>query len=470
MIIGIMRKITLALLSLGLSACATQPINGDVEPAASRQAEQYLSEAIASFRAGKLSSVNEAVDKSLKLDPGNGLAYNLRALTRQRLGQFEDATSDFQKAIELAPQDATIRNNFGTLLCTQKRYPAAEQNFLFAADIKTNSEPEIAYTNAGLCAQRAGDGEKAWQYFEQAIRINAGQPTSLYHLSRLSLDAGRTLEANTYLQQYADHAPHTAKSLFLAARVEHAMGNLKGVEDYIAQMQGRFPNATELRQARQLIDPITKELAPPPNFPGVVAYEPPPSLASAPVNNPAVAVSTLDAPNIPAPRPLPAPTPALMPELPAMPDSNTAKSEGTSPFVTPTAATEPEATTTPPVVATATPFAPSSPFPEKNGPFPVKGSDWILKQSPSHYTLQILATDDPARLEALIASDVAPDLTARIQFKRHDKTWHNLVLGSYAENSQAQAALNALPMELKALRPWIRPFSSLQRVITESGV
>lgn len=478
MITGIMRKFTLAILVLGLSACATQPTDSGVDPQARQKSKQHLSEAIASFRAGKLSSASDAIDKSLTLNPNNGLAYNLRALTKQRLGQFEDATQDFQKAIELAPQDATIRNNFGTLLCTQKRFPAAEQNFLYAADITSNSEPEIAYTNAGLCAQRSGDGEKAWRYFEKASQLNPGQPTALYHLSRLSLNANRAIEANTYLEQYREHAPHTAKSLFLAARIEHAMGNLKGVEDYLAQLQSQFPNATELRQARQLIDPISKELAPTPNFPGVVAYMPPPSLSAPVVNNPEVAVSTIEAPALPTPQPLDAPAVTqqapIQVSTPTAAETNPAPAEeGLNAFVTPQATTTPA--TSPPVVpaivavekeALQTPARPApSPFPPRTGPVEVKDKTWVLEQNPRHYTLQIMASDNSANLDALIASDVAPDVLARIQFERHDKVWHNLVLGSYAENAQAQAALNALPDELKALRPWIRPFGSLQRVL-----
>lgn len=478
-----MRKITIALLVLGLSGCATQSVTRQADPQARDQSQQYLHEAIASFRAGKLSSVSEAVEKSIQLDPSNGLAYNLRALSRQRLGQFDDAAQDFQRAIELAPQDATIRNNFGTLLCTQKRFPAAEQNFLYAADITSNNEVEIAYTNAGLCAQRAGDGEKAWRYFEKAIQENPGQPTALYHLARLSLDADRSMDANTYLQQYREYAPHTAKSLFLAARIEHSLGNLNGVETYLSQMQSRFPNATELRQARQLIDPISKQLAPTPNYPGVVSYAPPPSLAATVVDNPAVAVSALNVPTIPTPTALP-PMPTALPTLSApedslatstvtTPEAKAAPNEGLSAFVAPANPTP----VSPPVapkesVEKATEQAATvaaSPFPERSGPVEVKNSDWVLQQDSAHYTLQIMASDDPSQLDAVIAADVAPDVLARIEFKRHDKVWHNLVLGSYAKNSDAQAALNALPRELKILRPWIRPFGSLKRVIQSSG-
>lgn len=480
MITGIMRNITLAFILLSVTGCATQPVQEQASPQLKAQSQKFLFEAITAFRAGKLSTASQAVETSLKQDPDNGLTYNLRALIRQRLGQFDNATSDFQKAIDLSPNDATIRNNFGTLLCTQKHYSAAEQNFLYAADISTNSEPEIAYTNAGLCSERAGKMNKAQGYFEQAITNYPGQPTALYHLSQLSLNAGDRIQANTYLEQYRQHAPHTAKSLLLAARIEHAMGNLRGVEDYIAQMQTKFPSSPELKQARGLIDPISKQLTPTPNFARAPAADPAPSLVT-PIPVSEASTATLATPTIAVPTPLPVPVPApvsqpapeTIPVAVTQPIETTPAEVQAQPnlnsFVT-TQDTTPAAQPTP-VPATTAVVAPiaASPFPERTGPVEVKDASWILKQDAGHYTLQILAADNPGRLEELIAQDIAPDTMARFEFSRHDKVWHNLVLGTYAKNSDAQAALNALPEELKALRPWIRPFRSLQRVISQEG-
>lgn len=495
-----MRNTTLALIILAVTGCASQPVVKSADPQNRAQSQKLLFEAITAFRAGKLATTSQAIENSLKLDPDNGLSYNVRALTRQRLGQFDDATRDFQKAIELSPNDATIRNNFGTLLCTQKHYRIAEQNFLYAADIDTNSEPEIAYTNAGLCSERAGDNGKAKQYFEKAITEFPGQPTALYHLSQLSLDSGQAIQANTYLTQYREHAPHTSKSLLLAARIEHAMGNLQGVETYINQMQSKFPDAQELRQARQLIDPITKQLVHSPTpLAQVPAIEPPPAVISTPppvitqntqvetpiryptttpesqppvvTPRPAVVATPITIP-VPAPvvpTPQASPKPPIAQTEPLAPATEvTTETTGLNAFVTPqdiTPAAEPAA----PTVAEVKSAPASSPFPPRSGPVEVKDSQWILQQDARHYTLQILAADNAGRLDQLIAQDIAPDTMARFQFSRHDKVWHNLVLGNYEKNSDAQAALNALPEELKTLRPWIRPFRSLQRVIKQEG-
>ncbi|MGV6857698.1 MAG: SPOR domain-containing protein, partial [bacterium] len=100
----------------------------------------------------------------------------------------------------------------------------------------------------------------------------------------------------------------------------------------------------------------------------------------------------------------------------------------------------------------------------------VYGEDWVLAQPKHNYTLQLLASEDESKVDELIDSKVSPDDLAKISFTRYGNRWYNLVMGSYSSNSQAQAALDNLPAAMKKLNPWIRPISSLQRVIHAEAV
>ncbi len=398
-----MQKTTLlVLLTLLAAGCASTPKNQSLDDAARLKSDNYLHQAIAEFRSGNMAKASEAAEKSITLNPANGLAYNLRALTRERLGQLESASHDFQKAMELAPNDPTVRNNFGTLLCSRKKYREAEQNFLFAAGINSNTEPEVAYTNAGLCAKREGNPEKARKYFNQALSHNAGQPSALYQLASMELENGNPVGANTYLTQYRRYAPHTAKSLYLGARIEHSLGNTQGVEEYISQLQSQFPDSTEIKQARLLINATTGRLAAG-NTPKA-----PRQKTFAPGKKPSASVNT-------ASRPAPATF-------------------------------------------------------SKKAKIRVYNENWILSQPRGNYTLQIMASENPAEITKLIKAKISPDDLARFSFTRFGKRWHNLIMGSYTSNEQAQAALDSLPVQMKKLSPWIRPISSVQRVIKAEAV
>ncbi len=100
------------------------------------------------------------------------------------------------------------------------------------------------------------------------------------------------------------------------------------------------------------------------------------------------------------------------------------------------------------------------------------GESWVLNQLPTHYTLQIIATQNSS-----IADQIYNNLThtqgqewnpVKYQFKRNNGTWYNLIEGSYPDSKAARQALSMLPAEAKKYRPWIRRFDSIQRVISSN--
>ena len=97
-------------------------------------------------------------------------------------------------------------------------------------------------------------------------------------------------------------------------------------------------------------------------------------------------------------------------------------------------------------------------------------ADWLLSREPGHYTLQILATEDQAAIQNLLASTPLQSATRQYSFKSNDKTWFNLVMGDYADLNSARRELQSLPDSLQQLKPWIRRFDSIQRVISQKGL
>lgn len=244
-----MRLIFIAVLIL-LTGCA-----GQTRPDADARAEarQQYDKALAEMKKGDPIAALPLARRAATLDPSNARAQELLALLYQQNGQGALAAAAFEKALALNPTSASLLNNHANFQCHQKRYAQAFESFDRAANLPGNAHPEIALTNAGLCALRSGDRAVARNYFQQAIELRADQPVALYQMARLSLEEGNPVAANSWLEQFLNHYPHTAKTLLLGARIEHRLGNPLGVADYVDKLRSGFPSASETAQAAQLM-------------------------------------------------------------------------------------------------------------------------------------------------------------------------------------------------------------------------
>lgn len=247
-----MKKLVVLLFFILLQSCATKN-TGPVGADQNRLSQQQFQQALGYFKNRQLPEAQLAVADSLKSNPNNAQAHHVAGLIYQRLGQSGQARSYFESAIKLAPNDPLTRNNFGNFLCSMGKFSAADENFSFAAKQPGNSKPEIAYTNAGLCAVRAKDDKKAKHYFELAMQANPGQLTALYQLARLNFNAGKPLAASTLLEQYSNHSQDTAKTLLLKMQIEQSLDNLQNMEIHRQQLRSKFPNSPELGKANALV-------------------------------------------------------------------------------------------------------------------------------------------------------------------------------------------------------------------------
>ncbi|WP_069472543.1 AAA family ATPase [Candidatus Marithrix sp. Canyon 246] len=100
-------------------------------------------------------------------------------------------------------------------------------------------------------------------------------------------------------------------------------------------------------------------------------------------------------------------------------------------------------------------------IPEKR----VKEADWLSVQNPNNYTLQILGTHELRNLQKFTKR--YSDITEFAMFKTtyRNKDWYVLVYGIYSSRTEAQAALQNMPAELRNTKPWIRGIASVQGLI-----
>lgn len=238
----------------GLSGCAApgrgaESDSGITTPSdeteTHRRARIRLELAASYFESGQTTVALDEVKQALVIDPTFVDAHNLRGLIFMRLNDEAQAEDSFRRALALRPRDAGIRHNYAWLLCQQKRYAEADQEFL-----KTLSSPAYAAKGKslmaqGLCQARAGLHVQAEETLTRAYQVDAGNPIVAYNLASLLMQRGELARAQFYIRRLNNTDLANAESLWLGIKVERALKDPVALRQLATQLRKRFPDSRE---------------------------------------------------------------------------------------------------------------------------------------------------------------------------------------------------------------------------------
>ncbi|PHS29917.1 MAG: type IV pilus biogenesis/stability protein PilW [Methylophaga sp.] len=203
------------------------------------------------IKLGEYKFALEKLEKALLQDPNLAEAHNIIAVLYQLLAKMDKAEYHFKQAIGRAPDYSEAHNNYGVLLCEQGRYSDAEQQFLKAISDPLYSNPAKAYENAGLCVDKIPDTTLAEKYFRSALKLNPHLKKSLLKMADLSYQNIDYVTAKSYVERYRKVAYWTAKTLLMAIKIEHKLGDKDKVASYILLLKGQFPDSDETLEVKQ---------------------------------------------------------------------------------------------------------------------------------------------------------------------------------------------------------------------------
>jgi len=129
----------------------------------------------------------------------------------------------------------------------------AFEQFAQVIGTKLYGQPWIPLTNAGVCARAIGKRDLAEKYLRKALEAEPNFPPALLEMARLSRETGRALAARGFLQRYLAGVGPTPEALLLGVEIEMSLGNSPAAADYMNTLQTKFPNATEVMQARRKV-------------------------------------------------------------------------------------------------------------------------------------------------------------------------------------------------------------------------
>ena len=249
-----MRKVFVVAVLIASSACVSsgdRPRETEASPREAAQINYQLGSQY--FRQGKLKLARERLERAIEQDPSLPGPYTALALIYDQTGDFDRADSYYRDALRVAPRDANVQNTYGFFLCNRGRHAEGQKYFARAAANPDNRAPEVAFSNAGVCALAMPDRPAAENYFREALKRDPDFPDALLQMAALSHASGNAMSARAFFQRYTATTELNAATLLLGVRIEKSLDDRDAMLQYAKELRRRFPDSAE---ASKLMDVI----------------------------------------------------------------------------------------------------------------------------------------------------------------------------------------------------------------------
>jgi type IV pilus assembly protein PilF len=224
-----------------------QAVVGD----ARRAAKAHTDLGMVYLRDGQLDVAIDEGRKAVRADSSYPLAYNLLGLVQMYLKQNAAAEESFAGALQLAPGDPEINNNYGWFLCQTNRQKLSIKYFDVASRNTLYSTPVIPLTNAAMCAITSGDDKTGEEFLGRALMADQRNADALFLLAELYYRTGRAFEARSKLAEFLRMVAPSAQSTWLGLRIERKLDNGEAEARFAAQLRREFGGSREYQLMKQ---------------------------------------------------------------------------------------------------------------------------------------------------------------------------------------------------------------------------
>lgn len=155
--------------------------------------EGYFLRGIAKYNLDDLLGAEADFTEAIERNPVFTTAFTYRAITRSRLGNYDDALNDFREAIELRPDLPNPYYSRGVTRLLNQQFEEAIEDF--DNFIRYEKKVADAYINRGVCYLHLKDTVRAYSDFDMGIRTNRESPIGYNRRGVLLLQQNRLAEA-----------------------------------------------------------------------------------------------------------------------------------------------------------------------------------------------------------------------------------------------------------------------------------
>jgi Flp pilus assembly protein TadD len=141
----------------------------DLFPTLMQPAEYYFKQGNVFYFEGQYKEAISSIDKALELKPGNSEAWSNRGVALASLNRYEEAISSYDEALKLKPDFSQVWSSRGVALDSLNRYEEAIISYDKALELKPdNSE---AWFNRGVALDSLNRYEEAITSYDKAVEL-----------------------------------------------------------------------------------------------------------------------------------------------------------------------------------------------------------------------------------------------------------------------------------------------------------
>ncbi|MBT8422676.1 MAG: type IV pilus biogenesis/stability protein PilW [Gammaproteobacteria bacterium] len=232
------------------AACVTSGPTGKVsEPDKEEAARLNLDLGITYLQQGKLQDALDKLRKSVEANPQNPSAYRVMGFVYEQLQDPARAEQAYRDAVRQGPDDQQALNALAVYLCVNADDVTEPLRYFDRAlNLPEYQNRHEIFTNAGRCAMKR-NLELAEQYLRRGLRLRADNPQALYLLADVSFRQAQYLQARAFIERRLASGAAQPDALWLAERIETALGDSVAAQTYRARLLGDFPNSMQAQQA-----------------------------------------------------------------------------------------------------------------------------------------------------------------------------------------------------------------------------
>ncbi len=244
-----MKHFGLLLFAFLLGACSAPNISPPAptgQADVKRRTDIRLELATAYFTSGQNDIALQELNRALELSPRRADVLGLRGLVLMQVGDSEAAGQSLRDALRIEPDNPSLQNNMGWVLCQKAEFDKAMVHFERALSTRSYASPEKALVNAGLCRLRQGQGGQAEAFLRRALDTDPTNLQAHAGLARLAYDRADYTRARSHLLKVIESEQAVAENFLMAVLIERKRGDAVSEQSLLAQWRRRFPESPQL--------------------------------------------------------------------------------------------------------------------------------------------------------------------------------------------------------------------------------
>ena len=239
-------------LAAALTACTHTPTEREQQGSESRYDLGVLAQ-----QQGRLQEAYTEFERAVELNPDNADAHHaLGILLHLAFDRPEEAIKHYEKAIEVRPTFSEAKTNLGNVYLSTGRYDDAIRLYKEALNDMLYPTPYIAQNNLGWALYKKGDKAQALQNIKAAVTTNPQFCLGFKNLGLIAEESGDAAEACRQYTRYREACPDAADALKREGVCQARSGQVEAAKSSFSSCEAKAQAQDLKDECRQLAEQL----------------------------------------------------------------------------------------------------------------------------------------------------------------------------------------------------------------------